>query len=126
MSIILCVELLFGFYNHKNATSSRLFVVFLMQVDKGEVAAVLLVCKWGGEMTHAGIGQARQYAPVFWDDMYVCSCVFGVRACVALISILVLCHNHESLDFVSSLSIRFLPSLLAFVRNLNIFNILLA
>lgn len=41
----------------------------LMQVEKGEVTAVLLVCKWGGEMTHAGIGQARQYAPVFWDDM---------------------------------------------------------
>lgn len=40
------------------------------QVEKGEVTAVLLVCKWGGEMTHAGIGQARQYAPVFWDDMY--------------------------------------------------------
>ena len=29
----------------------------------------LLVCKWGGELTHAGIGQAEQYGPVFWDEM---------------------------------------------------------
>ena len=35
----------------------------------GHVTQALLVCKWGGQMTHAGIGQARQYAAAFWDDI---------------------------------------------------------
>ena len=39
------------------------------KVDNGRVVQVLLVCKWGGEMTHAGFGQARQYAAAFWDDV---------------------------------------------------------
>ena len=39
------------------------------KVDNGRVVQVLLVCKWGGEMTHAGLGQARQYAAAFWDDV---------------------------------------------------------
>ena len=38
------------------------------KVEGGRVTQVLLVCKWGGEMTHAGLGQARQYAAAFWDD----------------------------------------------------------
>jgi len=36
---------------------------------KERVVQALLIVKWGGEMTHAGVGQARQYAAAFWDDM---------------------------------------------------------
>ena len=39
------------------------------KVEKGKVVQALLIVKWGGEMTHAGVGQARQYAAAFWDDM---------------------------------------------------------
>jgi Diphosphoinositol pentakisphosphate kinase 2 N-terminal domain/Histidine phosphatase superfamily (branch 2) len=35
----------------------------------GQVVKCLLVCKWGGQMTHSGWGQVQQYAPVFWDEM---------------------------------------------------------
>jgi hypothetical protein len=40
-----------------------------LEVRDGTVVEAILVCKWGGEMTHAGIGQAHQYGPVFWDEM---------------------------------------------------------
>ena len=39
------------------------------KVENNKVTQVLLIVKWGGEMTHAGVGQARQYAAAFWDDM---------------------------------------------------------
>jgi hypothetical protein len=39
------------------------------KVDGERVVEALLVCKWGGETTHAGILQAHQYTPVFWEEM---------------------------------------------------------
>ena len=41
---------------------------FTFQLYDGKVAQALLVCKWGGEITHAGIAQAARYAPIFWDE----------------------------------------------------------
>lgn len=44
----------------------------------------LVVVKWGGEITHSGITQTKEYVPKFWDamlrpqvslvPMVVCSC----------------------------------------------------
>lgn len=36
---------------------------------QGRVRQALLVCKWGGGMTHAGHLQAMQYANAFWNDI---------------------------------------------------------
>jgi hypothetical protein len=33
------------------------------------VVDVLLVCKWGGEITHAGLKQTSSFAPIFWDHV---------------------------------------------------------
>lgn len=37
--------------------------------DQKTVKECMFVCKWGGEITHAGLAQTRQYVPVFWDEI---------------------------------------------------------
>lgn len=37
--------------------------------DTGAPERVILICKWGGEITHAGIAQTKAYVPIFWDEM---------------------------------------------------------
>jgi hypothetical protein len=43
--------------------------------DNGDVRkenvmiGVMLICKWGGQITHAGKQQTKDYVPVFWDEM---------------------------------------------------------
>lgn len=40
-----------------------------VQIKPRSADSVNVVCKWGGEMTHAGFGQVKQYVPVFWDHI---------------------------------------------------------
>ena len=40
-----------------------------LKIVDGRVVNCQIVCKWGGELTHAGTEQTIQYVPVFWDEM---------------------------------------------------------
>jgi len=56
------------FVVRQRTRGSKVQLKSLKQKD-GKTVKAQLICKWGGEITHAGIKQTLQYAPVFWDEL---------------------------------------------------------